>query len=50
MTEYRVRVSGISSRVDQDLLQKTFGKGVSLTDVALKGSAAILVSLVRGRS
>lgn len=50
MTEYRVRVSGISSRVDQDMIQKSFGKVGMLIDVALKGSTAILVRLVRGRS
>lgn len=49
MKDYRIRVSGLSSRLDEETLQKTFGKGGQVTEVSLKGSKAYIVSVVPGR-
>ena len=50
MKDYKIRVSGFSSQVDEEILQKTFVKGVQGAEVILKGRKAVIVSVVLGQT
>lgn len=50
MKEYKIRVSHISSRVTEELLQKTFAKCGEVAGIVLEGSKATVVRIFLGQA
>lgn len=50
MKEYKIRVTHLSSRVDEPLLKTSFEKCGEVVGVVLKGSRALIVRIVPGQT